>query len=101
MLQELRDYGWDLVVYEPLEYSPSHECMWVSLENKAFPDMHLIVEANFVGAVGGSIIVSDDNIDGAGDSADILTQVINQGEFDPDEIWKACEKVMEKRKERC
>lgn len=95
MLEELRDYGWVLSRF-PLEYVPGMETMWVHLEHAAFPEMHLSIEIHFKSGLStkAKIIVSDDNIDRAGDSADVLSQ----GKFDVDAIWKACEEIMERRK---
>jgi hypothetical protein len=95
MLQELKDYGWTLSHKDSFEYSPLYERVWIHLEHTAFPEMHLCIELDFEDDLSAkaSLIVEDDNIDSARDSADVLIQE----RFDPEGIWEACEGVMQKR----
>ena len=94
LFKEIQDYGWTLA-YEPFEYSAKYECIWVTFKHEAFPRVHLTIEVNFRDGLTSknTICVSDDDIDGAGDSMDVLVQQT----FDPDEIWKICEGVMAAR----
>lgn len=96
MLDILQDYGWELK-HDPFEYSTEYNTMWVHLEHQAFPDVHVCIEIKFDGLnTQTQLSVSDDNIDGAGDSSDVY----HQTEFDPNKIWEACEQVLKGREEK-
>jgi hypothetical protein len=97
ILIELENYGWVLAQDNPFEYGPKFSCIWVNFEHQAFPRVHVNIEIKFNGLSSvNCLTVSDDNCDGAGDSRDICTQI----DFNMQEIWNACEDLMEKRRLR-
>lgn len=94
MFEELENYGWVVPHRRPFEYSSDFECVWVDLVNAAFPEIHIAIEIKFYGLKTKAILeVVDENIDGADDSYEVLSQT----EFDPDEIWEACERIIRRR----
>ena len=98
MLKELKDYGWELADNNPFEFSSKYECIWIHLKHEFFPEIHLCIETEFVDGLKSksNIIIVDENIDNAGDSAEVYTQT----EFDAEVIWKECNKVLQGREER-